>query len=266
MSNPYLPKAYKIIKKVKETKIDYTFKLEFDNNKVKDGQFFQVSLPGIGECPIGMSDVGNGWMDLTIRDVGIVTKKICNLKIGDTLYLRGPYGNNWPFDTVFKNKHLIIAAGGTGVSPARSLINKIYNDVNLVAKMEIFLGFKDPYNILYKNEIKSWKKKFHTFVTVDNTCDIWTGECVGLITNHLHKAELDDVKNTQVVVVGPPLMMKFTVKKFLEYKIPKQNIWISNERRMSCGIGKCGHCKINDVYICVDGPIFKYADTEFMID
>lgn len=262
-NNPYRAEAAEIIDIIQETEVEYTFRLAVDL-ELNFGQFLEVSIPAFGEAPISVSDFGTDWVDLTIRRVGKLTDKIHELNIGDQLYVRGPYGNGFPIDQ-FKAKNLIIAAGGTGLAPVRSMINYFYDNLDELANFEVLMGFKEPDSLLFERDVEKWKEEFEVLVTVDKTCGIW-GECVGLITEHIPDIHIPDIDNTEVVVVGPPPMMKHTIKEFKKLEIPDEKIWVSYERKMHCGLGKCGHCKIEDNYVCVDGPVYNYAEIKDLQD
>ncbi|MBM7624721.1 anaerobic sulfite reductase subunit AsrB [Sporohalobacter salinus] len=261
--NPYRAQSAEIIDIKQETDVEYTFRLAA-NMDLNCGQFLEVSIPGFGEAPISVSDFGTDWLELTIRRVGDLTDKIHELGIGDKLYLRGPYGNGFSLEE-FKHRNLIIAAGGTGLAPVRSVINYFYDHPTEVNDFELLMGFKDPDSLLFERDIDRWKEKLEVLITVDQTCGVW-GECVGLITEHIPKVNLSDVENTEVIVVGPPLMMKHTIKEFKKLNVPDDKIWVSYERKMHCGLGKCGHCKIEDNYVCVDGPVYNYAEIKDLKD
>ncbi|KXG76105.1 anaerobic sulfite reductase subunit AsrB [Thermotalea metallivorans] len=265
MKNPYMPKKYTIIDIQHQTDIDYTFRVACDI-KPKNGQFVEVSIPKIGEAPISISDFGDGYIDMTIRRVGKVTNYLHGLKPGDAMYLRGPYGNGFSLEQ-YKNKHLVIAAGGTGLAPVKSIINYFHRNPEEIQKLDLLIGFKSPKDILFREEIEEWmkNKKFHVTVTVDKGDESWTGN-VGLITQFVPKIDIPDEDNLEVIIVGPPLMMKFTGLEFLQRKIKEEQIWVSFERKMSCGIGKCGHCKIDETYVCLEGPVFHYTKAKQLID
>lgn len=271
-NNTYLPIKAKILKITKETNIDYTFRVETDI-KAKGGQFFEVSLPKIGEAPISISDYNDDYVDFTIRKVGKLTNVLLDLQEGDNLFIRGPYGNGFDIEN-YKNKHLIITAGGTGLAPVKSIISYFYKNPEQVKKLEVLLGFKSLSDILFQEEILKWKQNFNVVLTLDKgcndtvlgnypACEVWTGN-VGLITKYINDFYVYD--DTEIIVVGPPVMMKFTVKEFLKKNIPEEKIWVSYERKMSCGIGKCGHCKIDNTYICIDGPVFKFSEAKKLMD
>lgn len=262
-NNPFLPKPYKILDIVKETDLEYTFKVE--NDKIPNhGQFFQVSIPRVGEAPISVSNFGDDFIEMTIRKVGTVTNVLHSLDKGDNIFLRGPYGNGFPIDQ-FYNKHLVIATGGTGLAPVRSIINHFHSNIKSLKKFDLLMGFKNPQSIVFLSDIERWKKNINVTLTVDDACGIW-GECVGLITEYVKKVNLSEFNEMEVIVVGPPMMMKFTTQEFLKLGVPKDKIWVSFERNMSCALGKCGHCRIDETYICLEGPVFNYTKAETLLD
>ncbi|CAH2214509.1 anaerobic sulfite reductase subunit AsrB [Tepidibacter aestuarii] len=263
MNNPFIPQKKKVLDVIAQTDIDITYKVEFDE-KLKGGQFVQVSIPRIGEAPISVSDFGDGYIEMTIRKVGKLTDEIYNLKPGDYMYLRGPYGNGFPIEK-YENKHLIIAAGGTGLAPVKNIVNHFNTNIDEVKKFDLLLGFKSPKDILFKDEIENWKKNINLTLTVDNADEDWAGNS-GLITEFVPNIEIENMDDVQVVIVGPPVMMKFTALEFLKLGVPKEQIWVSFERKMSCAIGKCGHCKIDETYVCLEGPVFNYTKGEELID
>lgn len=261
--NPYLPQKAKILKIKPQTDIDYTFTLKCDLNP-QSGQFVEVSLPKVGECPISVSDFGVGWIEMTIRRVGKVTNVLHSLKEGESMFIRGPYGNGFPLNE-YRGKHVVIAAGGTGLAPVKSVINFFYHRPEEVKQLELLAGFKTPGDILFRDELEKWRDRFNVTVTVDRGDDNWDGN-VGLITEFVKPLNLPRPGETRVIVVGPPAMMKFTVQEFLNLGVPEENITVSFERKMCCGIGKCGHCKIDDTYVCLEGPVFNYTKAKNLID
>lgn len=262
-ANPLIPQKRKILEVVRQTDIDLTYKVEFDT-EVKGGQFVQLSLPKIGEAPISISDFGEGYIEMTIRKVGNLTDEIYKLKKGEYIHIRGPYGNGFPIEK-FENKHLIIAAGGTGLAPVKNIINYYSSNISKLKKFDLLIGFKSPKDILFKDEIQKWETTTNLTLTVDNADENWSGNS-GLITTFIPKLNIKMISDVQVIIVGPPIMMKFTALEFLKLGIPKENIWVSFERKMSCAIGKCGHCKIDETYVCLDGPVFNFVKAETLID
>lgn len=261
--NEYIPFISEILEVIEHTEIEYTFRMEFKGD-VKPGQFFEVSLPKYGEAPISVSGIGENYVDLTIRRVGKVTDEIFKNYVGDKLFLRGPYGNGFDIEN-YKNKEVIVVAGGTGLSPVKGIVDYFSDHKEDCKGFTLISGFKSPKDILFKEDIKTWEKNMNLILTVDGAEEGYTGN-VGLVTKYVPELEIKDKENVQVIVVGPPMMMKFTVLEFLKLGIKEENIWISQERKMCCGIGKCGHCKIDDTYICLDGPVFNYVKGKELID
>lgn len=263
MSNILTPKAYKIISVVKESETEYTFKVDTDI-KVNHGQFLQLSIPRVGEAPISVSGFGDNYLEFTIRAVGHVTDDIFKLNSGDKIFLRGPYGVGWPIDK-FKGKNIVVVAGGTGVAPVRTILQKFYAEKGFVESVHLILGFKNHKCILFKEELKNWEKEFHTIYTLDNE-KVENFES-GLVTTHLDKIPFASFEgNYEVVMVGPPVMMHFTGIGLTKLKVPDEKIWLSFERKMSCAIGKCGHCRIDETYVCLEGPVFNYTKAKQLID
>lgn len=263
MENIYLPKPSKILSITPHTDIDYTFRMEF-KGEVKPGQFFEVSIPKYGEAPISVCEIGDGYIDLTIRRVGVVTDIIHTFFPGDIFFMRGPYGNGFDVN-LYKDKELIVAVGGTGLAPVKGIVDYFTENRKEVKNFNLLAGFKSPEDILFKKEIEEWKKNIAVTLTVDKAEEGYDGN-IGLITNYIKNINIDKLDEAQAVVVGPPIMMKFTVAEFIKKGIKEENIWVSYERKMCCGVGKCGHCKMDDTYICLEGPVFNYSKAKNLVD
>lgn len=264
MNNPIKPVPCKIINVNRESVSECTFRVETDMIPTAHGQFFQISIPKIGEAPISISAYGDNWVDFTIRSVGKVTDVVFEKKPGDHLFLRGPYGHGWPVDH-FKGKNLVVVTGGTGLAPVRSMLTLIKNNPGYCESVTLISGFKDEKGIVFKPELDEWKSVFNTTYTLDR--DQIDGWKVGFVTEHIKDVPFKDFgDNYELVIVGPPPMMKFTAKAANEIGVPDEKIWVSFERKMSCGIGKCGHCRIDEVYVCLDGPVFNYTEAKNLID
>ncbi len=262
-SNVYMPFSSKVLKVKKHTDIEYTFTMEFQG-EVKPGQFFEVSIPKFGEAPISVSGIGEGYVELTIRKVGVVTNEIFEKYEGDRLFLRGPYGNGFDIEN-YRGKEVVVVAGGTGLSPVKGIVDYFSKNPKEAKSFTLLSGFKSPKDILFKDDMEEWEKNINFILTVDNGEEGYKGN-IGLVTQYVPKLNIEDKESVQVIVVGPPVMMKFTLQEFIKLKIGEENIWISHERKMCCGLGKCGHCKIDDTYICLDGPVFNYTKGKFLID
>ena len=264
MNNIYMPERGEILSIVQESSIEWLFKVK-TTIKPLAGQFIQLSIPMVGEAPISVADCNHeeGWIEFLIRKVGKVTDAVFNLKPGDSIFLRGAYGNSFPMDT-YKGKRVIVVAGGSGTAPVRPLIKQLIDDKE--TDIELIFGFKDQDSILFKKEIDTWRKKAPMILTVDKGCGI-DGECVGLVTEYIPHLRLNEgFDNLEVVIVGPPMMMKYSALEFLKLGIPEEKIWVSFERNMSCAVGKCGHCKIDETYVCLEGPIFNYVKAKTLLD
>ncbi len=260
MTNPYLPQPYRLLDIRKETAIDFTFKVAYKGSVV-GGQFMEISIPGVGEAPISICHFDDEALEMTIRKVGRLTDEVFQLEVGDDLYMRGPYGNGFDL-THFKGKDVAFIAGGTGLAPVRKTIDQL---VEAGSTLEVLAGFKSPEDCLFTEDLERWSKTVPVTVTVDSANALWRGE-TGLITTHLDKLDLRRVEEKIAVVVGPPIMMKFTTLALIKAGFKEENIWVSFERKMSCGIGKCGHCKIDETYVCLEGPVFNYVKAKTLID
>lgn len=261
--NEYIPFKSEIKEIIKHTEIEYTFRMEYVG-EVKPGQFFEVSIPKFGEAPISVSGITENSVDLTIRKVGHVTNEIFNNGVGKNLLMRGPYGNGFDIEK-YKGKELIVIAGGTGVSPVRGVIDYFAKNINEVVSLTVIAGFKSTKDVLFKDDFKVWEKTSNIILTIDKEEEGYTGK-VGLVTSHVPTLEVKDINNVEAIVVGPPIMMKFGTKALIDFGLAEEKIWVSQERKMCCGIGKCGHCKINDKYICLDGPVFNYVENKSLVD
>jgi NAD(P)H-flavin reductase len=186
------------------------------------------------------------------------------MKAGDKVGIRGPFGNGFDVKS-FEKKHLLLSSGGLGIVPMRSLIQYVLdpNNRKKYKDITILYGAKQPNALLFLDEIKEWSKVHNVKceITVDECAesDCWTG-CTGLITTLYPKIKLDryDSENTIAVIIGPPVVYKYIIKCLETLGIPDRNIYVSLERRMKCGVGKCGHCQINGIYVCKEGPVFNY--------
>jgi anaerobic sulfite reductase subunit B len=178
--------------------------------------------------------------------------------------LRGPYGNGFKADD-YRGKELFVIAGGTGVSPVRGVVDYFASHADEVKGLTLVAGFKTPNDILFRADFERWQKSTNIILTTDNNGGD-TNYKQGLVTEYIPGLDVKNIGSAQAIVVGPPAMMRFTVKALLEKGLAEQNIWISHERKMCCGMGKCGHCRINDTYVCIDGPVFNYTKGKLLID
>lgn len=262
IANPYIPENIKIEQIIRETADTSTFRIKKPSN-FDPGRFMQVSLTGIGEAPISVCSYNEAYMELCIRKVGRVTQKLLEMKEGQKIGIRGPYGNGYPLKE-FLYKNLLIIGGGTGAAPLRGVIEYISMNQNEFKDVNIFMGFRNPAEILFKRDIKKWKDKFKFHITVDTPDEKWKGS-VGVITKLLEAAPLNR-DNTIAVCCGPPVMIKFVTIALRKAGFEDSQVYVSMERLMKCGIGKCGHCLVQSKYICRDGPVFNYETARNLID
>jgi len=227
----------------------------------KPGQFIQVSLFGIGEAPISISSSpsrSNGTFEICIRRAGDLTNALHRLKPGDSIGVRGPFGHGFSVER-FYGKDLLFAPGGLGLAPLRSLINQVLDECSKFGKVTILYGAKNPSELLFTDELREWgeRQDVELHVTVDHPDEHWTGNS-GVITTLFPKIQVN-APNTIALTCGPPVMYRFVLMELIGLGVRDGNIYLSLERRMKCGMGKCGHCQINKFYACKDGPCFSYA-------
>jgi len=229
----------------------------------KPGQFVMLSAPGVGEAPISIScgPRTDNLLELVIRKAGSVTGVFHNLKAGQLLGIRGPFGSGFDI-TRFYGKDLVFVCGGLGLAPLRSLIEPVVANRDKFGEVTILSGAVTPALELYREELKTWATKVKVIRLVERTENQpWDGDGLGLVTAPIAGLKLDPAK-TFAVLCGPPVMYKFVVIELGMKKIPHEQIYIDLERRMKCGVGKCGHCQINSKYCCTDGPVFRLADSK----
>ena len=260
--NPYLPFPSRILDVIRHTGKEYTFRMHFTGD-VKPGQFFEVSVPKFGEAPISVSGIGPDSVDLTLRRVGRVTNEVFEKYKGDTMLLRGPYGNGFDL-SLYEKGETVVVAGGTGVSPVRGVISALAG-MDSAKDKYVIVGFRSPDDMLFRDDLKAWDSALNLTLTVDGAPDGYTGR-IGLVTKYIADLPLKDPETAKAVVVGPPPMMKFTIIELKKKGFLDENITVSYERKMCCGLGKCGHCRVNDRYICLDGPVFNYTEAREMMD
>ena len=262
----YLPKPAELIKMetLSEKEKLFQFRLK-DGSPLnhKPGQFVEVSVLGIGEAPISISSSptrGNSF-ELVVRMVGNLTRALHRLRTGDTVGIRGPFGNGFPVSEL-TGRSLLFVAGGIGLCPLRSMIQYAMDKRDQFGKIIFLYGCREPAEQLFRGELAEWRQRqdIEILESVDR-CPLdtaWTGN-VGVITMLFPRVDIEP-NNTTALVVGPPVMYRYVVSECLKKGIAKDQILISLERRMKCGIGFCGHCQIDNVYVCQDGPVFSYEE------
>ncbi len=265
--NIYLPELATVEQVKTMTATEKYFRIKLDSGKElghQPGQFAEFSIFGIGEAPISISSspTDGGGFDLVVRKVGNVTGAMHRLEQGAKIGVRGPYGTWFPYEET-KGRDLLFVAGGIGLVPARSFINYVLDNRSDYGKVTILFGARSPSERLFAEELAEWTKRddVQFLETVDRGDDSWKGN-VGVITTLFPKVEGLDPAKTTCVIVGPPIMYKFAIIEAKKADIPDREIVVSLERRMKCGVGKCGHCQINNLYCCQDGPVFRYSEVQ----
>lgn len=230
------------------------------------GQFVEVSVPGFGESPISVSSspTREDGFELVIRRVGNVTRQVHHLKKGAKIGIRGPYGNGlYPFQEA-KGRDIVFICGGIGLVPQRSFINYILDKRDDYGDLTVLFGTKCHSQRFFTSELERWRKRddLKLLETVDEADDCWGGN-VGVVTTLIPKIE-SDLANSLIFVCGPPVMYKFVLMSLESEDVPHENIFLNLERRMKCGVGKCGHCQMNNKYVCEDGPVFRYSELDYV--
>lgn len=259
-SNPYRPIEAEVLDAITETPTIKTIRFKpKEPISFVTGQFVEITIPGVGEAPFTPSSrpAVKDIMEVSVMKVGKVTDKIHELKKGDKIGVRGPLGTGYPVDD-FEGKEVLIVGGGCGFAPLRSLMYELFDRSGKFKKLYFRGGCKTPKELVYRSETDEWAKRddLDLKLTVDVADEKWKGN-VGVVTTILEGLKMD-IPNSVAVVCGPPIMMKFATKKLLEMGFKDKQIFLSMEKNMSCGIGKCGHCRVGTYYACKDGPVFTY--------
>lgn len=266
--NPYMPVEAEVVEAITETPTIKTLVLKPKTPiPFRAGQFMQLTYPGQGEAPFTPSSDPQQpeTLAISILKTGKVTDQLHEVEPGVTLGLRGPFGKGYPLDKLYGKKVLLVG-GGVGLAPLRALIYALINEADKFEQVSIKYGARSPQELLFRGQYKQWRsvKGFDLAETVDAASDGWKGH-VGVVTTLLDDLDMD-VKKAYVVSCGPPIMLRFVTMKCLELGFKPKQIYLSLNRKMSCGIGVCGRCNIGPYYLCKDGPdmcyekIMKYDD------
>jgi sulfhydrogenase subunit gamma (sulfur reductase) len=265
VENIFLPREATIIRTAQPTETEKHFTLRMTDGKpmkFAPGQIVELSLFGFGEIPIGLasSPTRENTFDLVVRTVGRVSGAVNKLEKGESVFLRGPLGHGFDLDKL-RGHDVLIVAGGIGLCPTRSLIQYILDRRSEFKRFVLFFGVREPKLQLFRDDLAAWRvsKEVEYFETVDKPDDSWKGN-VGVITTLFSKVTLS--AETRTIICGPPVFYRFVTRELDKIGVPRENIYVDLERRMKCGVGKCGHCQINDKYVCVDGPVFAFHEVQ----
>lgn len=275
MKDPYLPEKA-VITKIRRETVDtktYAVRLAHERKRaefsVEPGQFIMVSLFGIGEAPFSLSSSPNsdGAFSTTIRAVGNITSALDRFEEGAVIGVRGPYGHGWPIESA-RGKDVLIVAGGIGLPPLRPVIARIAQEREDYGRLEILYGARTPDQMIFPYEYEDWRKIKDTRLelTVDSVPagTVWEHN-VGVVTTLFNEMKTYP-ENSLVMTCGPEIMMRFVVRGLLAKGFAPNQIYVSLERRMKCGIAQCGHCQIGPKYVCKDGPVFRLSDIQGLPD
>ncbi len=270
--NVYLPHIVVIEKIVDETPTIRTFHFNFKDEKLRSGfyfesgQFAELSVFGIGEATfcITSSPTRRDHLECTVNRVGMVTRALHRLSVGEEIGFRGPYGNSFPMESL-KGKNLLFIGGGIGLAPLRSLIWNVFDHREDFAKVHIIYGARTPVDLCFQYDLDTWQgdETAELITTIDREHENWKGR-VGLVPQVLEQVG-PSAKDTVAIVCGPPIMIRFTFPVLDKLGFTSEQIVTTLEKRMKCGVGKCGRCNIGDLYVCRDGPVFTYEQIKGFI-
>ncbi len=258
--NPYMPTKSTVVKVIEETPSIKTLVLKPEKEiSFKSGQFMQLTMPGLGEAPFTPSSSPHRLetLEFTILKAGTVTEALINSKEGDFIGLRGPFGKGYPLEKL-KGCEVLVVGGGVGLAPLRSLLFDLFENIDDYKRVSIKYGARSPIDMVYRDsydKLASIKNVDFTS-TVDFGTPEWSGN-VGVVTTILDNIDVD-IPCSYVVVCGPEIMLKFVTFKLLDIGYKTEQIYLSMNRRMSCGTGKCGRCNVGPYYLCKDGPDMNY--------
>jgi len=270
MIDPMLPQPYRVQHVRHEIPDTFTLELEpaagGDVPPFATGQFNMLYVFGVGEIPISISGDPARRKPLvhTTRAVGTVSRAMRALKPDDVIGVRGPFGSHWPIERA-ERKDIVIAAGGIGLAPLRSVMYHVISQREKYNKAVLLYGARTPADILYRRELQHWRTHFDldVYVTVDRATGSWRGS-VGVVTQLIPRAPFDP-RNTVAMVCGPEIMMRFTAAELEKRGVATENIFVSMERNMKCAVGFCGHCQYGPHFICKDGPVFQYSQIQGLL-
>lgn len=274
-ANPLLPEPMRIVRRYNLTDDIRFFQVRaLDMERAlrlayRPGQFMMVSLAGVGEAPFSISSTPSrpGMLEFCIRKVGMVTEALFNLKENSVIGVRGPYGNGFPADR-FVGRDLLIVVGGLGAAPLRSLLLYALDNRDQFGKVYYLYGARTPREMLFLRELRELRERddLNCMLAVEKDDTKRWDLAYGFVTGLFPQVTGIDPNRTYAAVCGPPVMYESAIAELLKLGIPKHQILMTLERRMHCGVGKCGHCIIGSIYTCLDGPVFSYWDVLHLKD
>lgn len=263
----YTPDPCVITRVTQETHDTKTYTMEFEDSsknstfRFRFGQFNMLSILGIGEAPISISagPGDEGVLMHTVRKAGNVTAALDRMKPGDRLFIRGPFGRGWPMEAL-EGKDVLIIAGGIGLAPLRGVVRAIAAKRSLYREVEVLYGARTPKDLLFTREFDDWRPQMTLMLSVDTLDGAAPGPYREGVVTTLFSEMTVTPANSLVFMCGPEVMMRFATRELLSRGFSPDQIYVSLERRMECGVGKCGRCQIGPIYVCKDGPVFGVSE------
>ena len=256
--NVYLPQPVKVLENRRETHENFRLILDIPF-KNEPGQFVQISVLGVGEAPISIASWGRDYLMLHIREVGNVSRALGRLKEGDTVFIRGPYGNSYPLKQA-EGKNLIVVAGGCGVASVKGVFDYVERNRDKYKEVESFIGYRSAKDVLFADYVNDWQKMMNVFVSLDTLKE---GSCLdaseGFVSDLVKQTALP-AGDTVAILCGPPIMMKLSGKALIDKGMREDQVYVSEERLMYCATGTCCHCMIGSKFTCKDGPVFRWDE------
>ncbi|MBA7543471.1 Anaerobic sulfite reductase subunit B [subsurface metagenome] len=265
MKNPYMPELALITEIKEETPKVKTFTLSLRDGKPfksKPGQFIELSVFGCGEFPASISAIldEKGYFQTTVQRMGKVTQKFMDLPVNSAIGVRGPFGSGFPVEEI-EGRNVLLIAGGVGLSSIKYLTRYLVENRDSYGNLKLLYGARTPSDLLFRDTFPlADREDLEVLLTVDEADEEWKGN-IGVVTELFGKTDLNP-ENTSVAICGPSIMMKFATARLIDIGFDENQIFLSLERRMQCGIGMCGHCMIGQKRVCLDGPVFAYKDVE----
>lgn len=262
VADPMRPTEYRVASNEPASRDSVTLILEPVAHPLPQGapgQFTMMWAWGFGEVPISISGLlANGSLAHTVREVGPVTRALCQSRTGDSIGLRGPFGVGWPLDSA-RGHDVVVVAGGIGLAPMRPVVHALLAERGEFGDVTLVVGARTVHDLLFRTELdKWWRQRSITVRTiVDHPCSHWTSGSVGIVTHELARATIDG-PDTFAMLCGPEVMIRFAGSHLVGRDVPPEHIFVSLERNMQCGVGLCGHCQIAGRFVCMDGPVFSW--------
>jgi len=254
---PVPAEVVEVVDETPDTKTFY-FKPRARLENPRPGQFTEIYIPGVGEAPVSVSGTRpDGVIMQTVRSIGTLTEYLFKLGKGGLVGIRGPYGKGWPLEKL-EGRDVLVIGGGIGLAPLRPVIKEVEKNRSRYGRLSILYGARTPSLLLYKYEFDEYRSipDSELLLTVDRGDETWTGN-VGVVTELIPKATVKP-ENAIALVCGPEIMMRFTIKALEKEGFRENQIYLSLERRMKCGVGLCGHCQVGPYFVCRHGPVFPY--------